>query len=931
MNIKPLPVGRLALSLVASLTLLAGSSLAMGEQPGANPPVAAAGSQSLLHHEKYTLPNGMTVILHVDKSLPVATINTWYRVGAKNEPKGRSGFAHLFEHLMFMGTKRVPGSDFDILMENGGGANNASTSLDRTNYFSWGPSSLLPTLLWLDADRLEDLGPTMTTEKLKKQQDVVRNEIRQNVENTPYGRANEYSLRFMYPEGHPYHWNVYGTHEDLEAATADNVKDFFATFYAPNNASLVVAGDFEPAKVKPMIAELFGTLPKGNVPQDRKVEPVKLDRVIRTTMLDKVQLPMVMLCWHSPAIYQAGDAELSLAAAFLGDGQNSRLYERLVVKEQMAVNVQAGQESSQLGSIFRVTVLAKPDADLSKLEAIINEEIARLAKDGPTAEELKARQNQFEALTLNGLQSLMSRADKLNEYEYYFGNPDSLQADLERYRKATPAGIAQWITKTIDPNAKLVTRVLPEETARPKTARDTRPAEEALKPFVAPEPTRFTLSNGVKVQFWPKPGTQLVSARLVINTGALLDDPATAGLASLTSDMLGEGVKTAQGEVDGSAFTAELQKLGASVGAGAGRESMGISLSSLSKTFKEAAPIWAAAARSPRLNADDFARVKGLHLDGLKQEDDEPTAVAARVGLRALFGKTNPYGWTLSGSLATVSKLDLDAVKLVHGSLVRPEYATILIAGDLSEQEVKSTLESSFGTWKGDGQVTIGKDDLSTPSSETMRVLLVDRPGAVQTVINFYCPSVKADSKEKVGLGVVNTVLGGSFTSRLNQNLRERNGFTYGAGSRITHTRHTGWFLARSNVKSDTTGAALKEFMSEFGKIRSGDISAEELTKAKKTIRTELVQSFATLGGYVSNAASLLEDNLAWASLQEDLKALDALTLDEVNALAKRGIPLEKGVLVMVGDKGTILGKIKEAGVSLPGIVEVDEQGEVKK
>ncbi|MBX9736859.1 MAG: insulinase family protein [Phycisphaerales bacterium] len=913
---------------------LAGTSIATtgSAQPAPAPAATAPAAPSLLAHEKYTLPNGMTVILHVDKSLPVATINTWYRVGAKNEPKGRSGFAHLFEHLMFMGTKRVPGSDFDVLMENGGGANNASTSLDRTNYFSWGPSSLLPTLLWLDADRLEDLGPQMTAEKLKKQQDVVRNEIRQNVENTPYARAFETANQFLYPESHPYHWNVYGLHEDLEAATTHDVKDFFATFYAPNNASLVVAGDFDPAVIKPLVAELFGTLPRGNVPQDRPVPPAALDRVVRTNMLDKVQQPMVMICWHSPAAYTPGDAELTLAGLILSDGQSSRLYKRLVVQDQLAVSVSASQDSSQLGSVFRVVIMAKPEADLTRVEQIVSEEIAALAKSGPTEAELKARQATIESGTLSALQSLMSRADKLNEYEYYFGNPDSLEADLNRYRNTTPKTLAAALTKYVgtgEKNGRLVSRVLPEESERAKTARDTRPADAQTAPFSATAPTSFALSNGINVRYWHRPGTNLVSARAIFNTGKVIDDPQTAGLASLTSDMLSEGVSLDGKDLDGAAVASSLQLLGAGVGAGASKETISLSLSTLSRTFKDAAPLWAASAISPRMNAADFDRVKSLHLAGLEQEDDEPTIVAARVGMRALFGSSNPYGSTLSGSKATVEPITLDNVKTFRNVFLRPDFTTIFIAGDVSEQDARSILEGAFGGWKATSSIATSPMDLNMPSSDGLRVLLVDRPGAVQTVINFYAPGTPAASADRIPLRLINTILGGSFTSRLNQNLREKNGFTYGAGSRHNHTRHLGWFMARSSVKSETTGLALKEFMSEFEGLRAGNITQDELDKAKKTARTELIQDFSTLSGYVSVGAGLLEDNLDWASLATDLQAIDKLTLAQVNAEAKPAINLERGLLVMVGDKATILTKIKEAGVSLPPIVEVDAQGRI--
>lgn len=306
--------------------------------------VFAAGSSAAgqdVKCEKYSLPNGMTVILHEDHSLPTVTINTWFRVGAQDEPPGRSGFAHLFEHLMFMGTARVPGNDFDVLMETGGGANNASTDLHRTNYFSWGPSSLLPTLLWLDADRLEDMGLQMNADKVNKQRDVVRNELRQSVENAPYGKANEMVNKLLFPPSHPYYTGVIGTHEDLEAANVTNVKDFFSTFYVPNNASLVVAGDFKSDEIKPLVASLFGTLPAGQHVTRKYTLPtepiaVKLGEIRRFTCIDKVELPKVQFNYSSPRAYTAGDAEMTLAGSILASGKSSRLYTRLIIKEGLA-------------------------------------------------------------------------------------------------------------------------------------------------------------------------------------------------------------------------------------------------------------------------------------------------------------------------------------------------------------------------------------------------------------------------------------------------------------------------------------------------------------------------------------------------------------------------------------------------------------------
>ena len=575
--------------------------------------------------EKYKLDNGMTVILHVDRSLPVVTINTWFRVGAGNEPEGRSGFAHLFEHLMFMGTERVPGSGFDVIMENGGGSNNASTSLDRTNYFSQGPASLLPTLLWLDADRLEDLGRSMDQQKLDKQRDVVRNEIRENVENRPYGRADNSVFGLMFPAGHPYHDAVYGTHRDLEAATVFDVKDFFATFYVPNNASLVVAGDFDPAAIKPLVAQLFGTLPRGGDVAVVQAVPAQLQRVVRTTMLDKVQLPLVKMVWHSPPSFQPGDAEMQLLAALLAQGKDSRLYKRLVLDERAAIDVSAWQYGAALGSLFQLDVTAAPGADLDGIERSVLEELAKLQKDGVSAGELEQRKAGYELRTLASLQSIGRIADLLNQYEHAWGEPDSFRRDLDRFRKATPELVQTWAQLVFDPMKRAVIRVLPEAGERPASARDQRPVDGAALAFAPQLPEPFELHNGMRGLLWRKGQLPLVSVMLQFQPGAVLTEPGRAGLPALTASMLDEGA----GDLDALQFAAAMQKLGAWFSTAADHETLTASLTVLKRNLEPGTQLLASALRQPRLQPGDWERVKRIHLEGLRQRDDQPRGHAA--------------------------------------------------------------------------------------------------------------------------------------------------------------------------------------------------------------------------------------------------------------------------------------------------------------
>lgn len=875
-----------------------------------------------IKYEKYKLNNGMTVILHEDHTLPIATVNIWYRVGAKDELPGRSGFAHLFEHLMFMGTQRVPGNDFDRLMEAGGGANNASTAFDRTNYFSDGPASLLPTLLWLDADRLEDLARTMDQDKLNKQRDVVRNEIRQQVENTPYGKAGEYIYRLMYPKGHPYHEAVYGTHEDLEAATVTNVKDFFATYYVPNNASLVVVGDFDSGKIKPLIASLFGSIARGGEVNHRTAAPLKLGTVLRTTMLDRVQLPMVKMVWHSPAGFAEGDAEMDLIAAVLSEGKNSRLYKRLVFDDKTAVDVSAHQDSAGLGSLFIVDVMAKPGVDLGVVEKAVDEELAKLIKDGPTKAELDQRKATIELGKLAQLQSVRTLADKLNEYEYHFGEPNSFKRDLDRYRNATTTGVQGWAHKVLDPNDRLVVRVLPEEPEHTASARDQRPQDWPPASFDPRSPETFTLKNGVQVMLWRKPELPLVATSLLFRGDGPLDTPDRAGLAGLAVQMTEEGA----GDLDALQFAAALQALGATYHSGASQESASAGVTVLKRNYAKAMDLLADAVRRPRLKTEDWERIKGLHLEELRQQMDEPTIVASRVGVRTLFGDANSYGWPTDGTIGTVSKFNLDDAGKELGRIFRPEAATILVAGDITADEAKPILEKLFGDWKGSSPATAEQTDLSAPKHEGMRVVVVDRPEAVQTVIRFMMPGPKYKTDRRVDLRLLNTILGGSFTSRLNQNLREKHGYTYGAGSRFVMGPSAGYFVASSSVKADVTGAALKEFLSELKRTQAGDLSPDEAVKARETLRTELVQAFQGLGGLLGQAGELVANGVPFDTLGKDLARMQAAKAADLNTLAPAALPLDQSVLVLVGDKRLIMDQIKDLGLPTP--VELTPEGE---
>jgi predicted Zn-dependent peptidase len=422
-----------------------------------------AGRAIEIPHESYRLDNGLHVVLHHDSTLPQVVVNMWYDVGARNEVKGRSGFAHLFEHLMFMGTARMPGSAFDDVMEAHGGWNNAWTGADATDYYAVGPTGLLDVLVWLEADRMSGLASAMTKEKLDLQRDVVRNERRQTHEDAPYGEVWLVLPEVMFPPGHPYAHPIIGSHEDLEAATLEDVLAFFGDHYVPANASLAIAGDFDPTHARAVVERTFGSIPRGTPRARVHADPVDRPRTSLVELTDKVQIPETNLFWHTPAAYMDGDAESDFVAAILGEGRSSRLYERLI-RTGEALEVEAFQHSQQLGSIFGVTAMPAEGRRVEDIEAVVQAEIAALAAGGPTPEELERIRNQLESEFLRGLESLFSRATTLNRYWAATGDSGFISEDLRRYRSVTAEGV-QKAAARLTPDRRAIIRVRPERAA----------------------------------------------------------------------------------------------------------------------------------------------------------------------------------------------------------------------------------------------------------------------------------------------------------------------------------------------------------------------------------------------------------------------------------------------------------------------------------
>jgi zinc protease len=877
-------------------------------------PVAGSAAESW-SPEVFQLDNGLQVVLHVDRRLPQVAVNVWYHVGSREEPLGRSGFAHLFEHLMFMGTERVPGSQFDEIMEGGGGQNNASTDFDRTNYFSWGPAGLLPTLLWLEADRMEGVGAAMTQEKLDLQRDVVRNERREAYDNAPYGPSQLRLLEELFPHGHPYHFHVIGSHEDLLAATVEDVKSFFSTFYVPNNATLVVAGDFDRAEVKALIVRLFGSLPRGAPIPRRLADPVSLEQQKRVTLHDDVQLPRLTLAWHSPPFYAEGDAEMDVLAGILGEGRKSRLYERLVHEAKVAVDVSAWQWSLRLGSVFGVEVTAAPGVDPEALEAAVEEEIQRLRNQDVRPEEIERVRNRIETDTVAHLQSLREVADRMNQYAAYLGHPDRLGWDLARYRRVAPDGLRAWARQVLA-RERLVLWVHPRPEPAAGPGRDVRPPDFVTPPFVPPVATTFRLSNGLPVWHVPGPDVPLVALRLVLFAGAADDPRAQAGRAALTAQMLREGA----GPHDALQFAERLERLGAHFSTAATQDTTTVDLQVLAARFQPALALFAAAVVEPRFDAESWERVRKQALDRFPGVLDDPMELAVRVADEAFHGPGGAYGPPARGYPETVAALTREDVAAFRAARYRPDRAVLLVTGGLAPEAARAALEAALGAWRGGGDAPAAAPTASAPAPP-LRVLLVDRPGAAQTVARFVLQGPSYADADRPGLAVLNTVFGGSFTSRLNANLRERNGYTYGASSRFDHRARGGVWVAGASVETAVTGAALTEFRREFARLAGGGVTAEEATKGRATVLADTVQAFETLGGALALHQPLARHGLAPAVLRADLEAVEAQDAARLDRLAAAHADLGHGVLVLVGDAAAIRPQLEGLGWPPPQVI----------
>jgi zinc protease len=922
----------------AALSLMC--ALVTGAVPGAQVP--AASDLPNIEFEKHTLDNGLEVILSQDDSLPLVAVNLWYHVGPANEAEGRTGFAHLFEHMMFQGSKHVRADQHFLLLEAAGATGmNGTTDYDRTNYFETMPSNQLELALWLESDRMGYLLEQVDQAALSNQQDVVRNERRQNVENIPYRLANEALTQTLLPLGHPYYGRVIGSHADIQAAGLQDVRQFFREFYGPNNASLAIVGDIDPEETMKLVEQYFGSLRPGPGVPTLYVDTPAITEERRRVMPLRIELPRVYMGWLTAPIFEPGDADAVVAAEILGGGRSSRLYKALVYDQQIAQNVSVFQESLMLGSMFQLNVTARPGYTADDIERAINDLLDVFMRTPPTPEEVARSINSIETRIVRRLESLGGFggvADRLNMYNRHLGDPGYLPEDVQRYRDVTSASVFAFVQDRLQPSRRAVVHAVPGE---PEPLADVftpeapvQTSSTTFKGTNADEPWRFTqpeggplpaltlslpesiqLDNGLTVIVSEERGVPVISAVLVIGSGSGANPIGQPGLASLVGSMLDEGTKsrTALQLAD------EVARLGATLGTSTNMDGTIITGRALTQNFGATLDLMADISLRPSFPTEELSRQKASRLAQLVQQRDNVGTRASDVFAEALYGSNHPYGLTQIGTEAAINVTTRDDLVSFWEKHLVPNNAALVVAGDISLVELRPLVERAFGSWTGESPQA---SSIGVPETSSAQVIIVDMPGAPQTQLRVGKVGVSRASEDYEALRVMNSGLGGMFSSRINMNLREEHGYTYGARSRFIFRKGPGPFEVSTGVRTNVTALAISEIFIELREAVSSPIEGEELLKVKDSLTLSLPGTFETSARVAGYYADVYLYDLGLDYYRDYGARIRAVTEEQVAEVADRYLVPEEMVVVAAGDRASIESELRDLNLGEVHVVE---------
>ena len=875
--------------------------------------------------EQHKLSNGMDVILHEDHTIPLVAVNVWYHVGSKNEEMGRTGFAHLFEHVMFEGTKHHNRSHFEPLQK--AGANlNGSTTTDRTNYWEDVPSNYLELALWLEADRMGFLLDGLDQQKFDVQRDVVKNERRQSYENRPYGTAHWHLQSAVFPLPHPYHWMTIGSQEDLDAASLDDVKAFFQRFYGPSNASLAIAGDFHTAEALDLVNRYFGDLPPGeSVPRIGRQDSLLSGRV-DIELRDKVTLPRLYIVWPAPPEGHPDDAPLELYQAIMSDGLSARLHRSLVYEKQIAQHAFVRYVPSEIAGQLIAQVTAAEGHSLDEMEAAIEAELENIHRNPPTDEEIARSRNRIEATHFRQLARIGGfggRADQLNHFNVFESDAGLINTSLNRCLAVQREDILRVAGTYVGDN-QVRLRVLPEtplSAAMTIVDRNVMPPPTQEPSFTPPLPTRDRLPNGMGVTVVEQRGMPIVAFGVLLGSGASADPAELPGLAGLVGDMLPEGAAGKSSQQ----IANDFEFIGARLSVESRREYSLVSTETLSKHWHSALDMMGEVILSPDFPQHELDRVRREHLTDLRRSKDEPNVIAERLIAGLVYPADSGYAHPGSGTEASAQAITRDDLIALFRSSYRPDNAHLLVVGDVERDEVMRRATAVLGAWSGAESEAAAGHDGGTVEKETS-IYLVDRPGAPQSVIRAVHSLVPRIHPDYFPLLLANYSFGGQFSARLNQNLRQDKGYSYGYQSSVAWHRWTSMLVAGGSVQSNATGESVYETLKEFREV-TGErpITAEELANAKDGLLRGYPASFERPASVLGQLVAMEQFGLPDGYFRSVRPSIEAVTLDDVHRVCSTHIRPGNLQILVVGDRATVEGPL--SGLGLP-LVHLTEDGD---
>jgi zinc protease len=916
-----------------------------------------AGSDKLsISFEKYALPNGLQVILHADHSDPIISYAIMYHVGSSREITGKTGFAHLFEHLLFSGSENVPNGKFDMVIEGVGGTNNGFTSRDVTTYFEMFPKNALEKVLWLESDRMGFFINSVTPRLLSIQQNVVQNEKRQGEDNTPYGFTGYVISRNLYPEGHPYKWEVIGEMEDLKNATLNDVKTYYENFYGPNNATLVLAGDFNSDSVKYLINKYFGEIKSHGTVAPRRAMPVTLPETKKLYHEDNfANVPELTMVWPVPEGFHPDMYALDFLAKLLSDGKKAPLYKVLVKEKQLTPGASVYNNPEELSGEFTISVRANEGKSLREIEEAVFEAFARFEKEGITGKDLERIKAASEMSFYQGINSVLGKSLQMAFYNTYLNDPGYMEKDIANIKAVTIDDVMMVYNKYLKDKPRIVTSFIPKgqtsaiaENSTPASVREENISEatqveiadegmeeefirtpssidRTQEPPTGKEPEvnvpvvwKETLANGIQVLGIYNAELPLVSMSISIEGGVSRDDIRLPGVSGMVAAVLPQGTRNKTPEE----LEEEIKLLGSSISMYAGREEISMRASMLSRNFDNSVALMQEILFEPRWDSAEFAIAQSRTRNALLQAEAQPRSVAGQAFMRLVYGADHIFGYNTKGTKETIDSISIDDLKAYYAKYFCPRATRILIAGNVTKEKALKSLEPRFTGWKPINVPAVDYPDPVPP--EKSGIYFIDIPGSRQSTIIVGYPAISRRDTDYVKADFINYRLGGAFTSILNQVLREEKGFTYGASSNFQEMKTLAPFVASTSVRSDATFESVKIIKEEMEKYRDG-ISESDFLFTKNCMILSNALRFETNDALVNMLSTMSKYGFPDDFIKKEENIIRNMTLEDHKTVTDKYIVPDRMYYVVVGDAATQMKPLEKIGFGKPVLLNINQ------